>query len=86
MPNESAQKVDPGEREKERKKEKRKKKSSNRSCRDSNPRPFDHESSALTTELYPLPEQVDMNMFPKRWRIIVQELCESRGGRPELPS
>ena len=25
-----------------------------RSCRDSNPRPFDHESGALTTELSPL--------------------------------
>ena len=28
---------------------------SRRSCRDSNPRPFDHESGALTTELFPLP-------------------------------
>ena len=28
---------------------------SRRSCRDSNPRPFDHESGALTTELSPLP-------------------------------
>ena len=31
------------------------KKLSRRSCRDSNPRPFDHESGALTTELSPLP-------------------------------
>ena len=30
------------------------KKFSRRSCRDSNPRPFDHESGALTTELSPL--------------------------------
>ena len=28
-----------------------------RSCRDSNPRPFDHESGALTTELSPPPER-----------------------------
>ena len=28
---------------------------SHRSCRDSNPRPFHHESGALTTELSPLP-------------------------------
>ena len=28
---------------------------SRRSCRDSNPRPFNHESGALTTELSPLP-------------------------------
>ena len=28
---------------------------SRRSCRDSNPEPFDHESDALTTELSPLP-------------------------------
>jgi len=28
---------------------------SRRSCRDSNPRPFDHESGALTTKLSPLP-------------------------------
>ena len=42
--NESAQKVDPGE-----------EKFSRRSCRDSNPRPFDHESGALTTELSPPP-------------------------------
>ena len=27
-----------------------------RSCRDSNPQPFDHESCALTTELSPLPK------------------------------
>ena len=39
---EPAQKVDPGE------------KFSRRSCRDSNPPPFDHESGALTTELSPL--------------------------------
>ena len=38
--NKSAQKVDPGE-----------KKISRRSCRDLNPRPFNHESSALTTLL-----------------------------------
>ena len=31
------------------------KKFSSRSSRDSNPRPFDHESGALTTELSPLP-------------------------------
>ena len=31
------------------------KKFSRRSCRDSNPRPFDHESSALTIELSPFP-------------------------------
>ena len=31
------------------------KKISSRSCRDSNPRPFGHESGALTTELSPLP-------------------------------
>ena len=30
-------------------------KSSRRSCGDSNPRPFDHESGALTTDLSPLP-------------------------------
>ena len=29
---------------------------SRRSCRDSNPGPFDHESDALTTELSPLPK------------------------------
>ena len=28
---------------------------SRRSCRDSNPRPFNHDSGALTTELFPLP-------------------------------
>ena len=28
------------------------------SCRDSNPGPFDHESDALTTELFPLPGSV----------------------------
>ena len=28
---------------------------SRRSCKDSNPRPFNHESGALTTELFPLP-------------------------------
>ena len=28
---------------------------SRRSCRDSNPRPISHESGALTTELFPLP-------------------------------
>ena len=39
---EPVQKVDPGEEN-----------ISRRSCRDSNPRPFDHESSALTTELSP---------------------------------
>ena len=39
---ESAQKVDPGE-----------VKFSHRSCRDLNPRPFNHESGALTTELSP---------------------------------
>ena len=38
----SAQKVDHGD--------------ENSPCRDSNPRPFDHESGALTTELSPLPE------------------------------
>ena len=32
---------------------------SHRSCRDSNPRPFDHESGALTTKLSPLPETVE---------------------------
>ena len=41
---ESAQKVDPGEA-----------KFSRRSCRDSNPRPFNHESGTLTAELSPLP-------------------------------
>ena len=39
---ESAQKVDPG-------------KFTRRSCSDSNPRPFNHESGALTPELSPLP-------------------------------
>ena len=33
---------------------------SRRSCRDSNPRPFDHESGALTTELSPPPWVLDM--------------------------
>ena len=32
---------------------------SRRSSRDSNPRPFDHESGALTTELSPLPSKLD---------------------------
>ena len=32
---------------------------SRRSCRVSNPRPFDHESGALTTELSPLPSNND---------------------------
>ena len=36
--------------------EKKKKKISRRSCRNSNPRPFNHESGALTTELPPFPE------------------------------
>ena len=36
-------------------KKKRKKKNSRRSCGDSNQGPFDHESDALTTELFPLP-------------------------------
>ena len=44
-----AQKVGLGERERE------KKKSSRGSCRDSSPRPFDHESGALTTELSTFP-------------------------------
>ena len=35
--------------------EKKKEKKSRRSSRDSTPRPFDHESGALTTELSPLP-------------------------------
>ena len=34
-------------------------KSSRRSCRDSNPRPFNHESGALTTELSPPPDDDD---------------------------
>ena len=33
---------------------------SRRSCRDSNPRPFNHESGALTTELSPLPIGCDL--------------------------
>ena len=33
------------------------KKFSRRSSRDSNPRPFNHESGALTTELFPSPQQ-----------------------------
>ena len=33
------------------------KKISRRSCRNSNPRPFDHESRALTTELSPPPQR-----------------------------
>ena len=37
------------------------KKLSNRSCRDSNTRPFDHESGVLTTELVPLPSIVRGN-------------------------
>ena len=39
--------------------EKKKKKISRRSCVDSNPRPFDHESGALTTELSPLSNPKD---------------------------
>ena len=35
---------------------------SRRSCQDSNPRPFDYESAALTTELSPLPA-VELNSF-----------------------
>ena len=75
---------------------------SRRSSRDSNPRPFNHESGALTTELSPphlffpvlflfdwegvLWPQLSKVLKPERWtgRVIVQELCESRGGRPGL--
>ena len=38
------------------------KKISRRSCRDSNPRPFSHESGALTTELYPLPNRILLSL------------------------
>ena len=47
---------------------------SRRSCRDSNPRPFSHESGTLTTELFPPPElEGGMGMgeegdyIPLRW-------------------
>ena len=39
---------------------------SHRSCRDSNPRPFDHESGALTTELSPPPMHVMDNTRQKQ--------------------
>ena len=37
----------------------RRRKFSRRSSRDSNPRPFNHESGALTTELFPPPIRLD---------------------------
>ena len=36
---------------------------SRRSCGDSNPRPFNHESGALTTELFPLPLSAFFSFF-----------------------
>ena len=44
----------------------RRRKFSRRSCRDSNPRPFDHESGALTTELSP-PPTVTCGCTWKHW-------------------
>ena len=43
---------------------------SHRSCRDSNQRPFNHESGALTTELSPLPISVDYSA--NLWRLAVR--------------
>ena len=43
---------------------------SHRSCRDSNPRPFNHESGALTTELSSLPISVDYSA--NLWRLHVR--------------
>ena len=48
---------------------------SRRPCRDSNPRPFSHESSALTTEPSPLPSSVQFSsvQFSSRWCIYALE-------------
>ena len=44
-----------------RNKSQHRRKFSRRSSRDSNPRPFNHESGALTTELSPPPNRLDTN-------------------------
>ena len=48
----------------------RRRKFSRRSCRDSNPRPFNHESGALTTELSP---PRDDQLVPSSFRSPTQE-------------
>ena len=40
------------------------------SCGDSNPRPFNHESGALTTELFPLPKMhIPLQQLSTTWKI-----------------
>ena len=52
---------------------------SRRSCRDSNPRPFDHESGALTTELSPPPDK-----WPTKGFRYVSELAPPHSPTPPL--
>ena len=47
------------------------KKFSSRSCGDSNPGPLDHESSALTSELSPLPIYLPSNAHAQRCRLLM---------------
>ena len=47
----------------------RRRKFSRRSCRDSNPRPFDHDPGAPTTELSPPPMQIDQTTASRRCRL-----------------
>ena len=46
-----------------------------RSCRDSIPRLFNHESGALTTELFPLP------VLWRSAQILTDDACKARGSR-----
>ena len=73
---ESAQKFDPGEIKNKNK--------SRRSCRDSNPRPYDHESGALTTELSPLTSEYSPNynrLVCMKSQHVFRSLLHARGTR-----
>ena len=59
------------------------KKMSRRSSRDSNPRPFNHESGALTTKLSPPPFQATLTVLQKTWNIITK--CHRQTHRAAIP-
>ena len=58
---------------------------SRRSCRDSNPRPFSHESCALTTELSPLPHKSSLHIYISSPPLAIHHLRTPPPTHPPTP-